>query len=120
MNASTWLQIQTPQKGCVETFLNDGQSAGCSEVEVGVIQTPGHTPGSITFLLRGDRNILFAGDTLFLNGIGRTDVWGGSHTEILSSIEKQLKTFDDDTLVITGHGSPTTIGHERRNNPFLR
>jgi glyoxylase-like metal-dependent hydrolase (beta-lactamase superfamily II) len=89
-------------------------------VEIGVIHTPGHTPGSTTFAFQGERTILFAGDTLFLNSIGRTDLWGGSHAEILSSIDKKLMTFDDDTLVIAGHGPSTTIGHERHYNPFLR
>jgi hydroxyacylglutathione hydrolase len=115
-----WLQIEPPKPGHIDKFLNDRQAVACSGVELGVIHTPGHTPGSTTFLLTGDRNILFAGDTLFMNGIGRTDLWGGSQTEILASIEDRLMTFDDDTLVIAGHGRHTTIGHERRNNPFLR
>jgi len=57
---------------------------------------------------------------LFQHSIGRTDLWGGSYPEIISSIQKKLMTFDDDTLVISGHGKSTTIGHERRYNPFLR
>jgi glyoxylase-like metal-dependent hydrolase (beta-lactamase superfamily II) len=87
---------------------------------MGVIHTPGHTPGSTTFHLAGDRNILFAGDTLFAQSIGRTDLWGGSQQQIISSIQNKLMTFDDDTIVIAGHGQATTIGHERRYNPFLR
>jgi len=63
---------------------------------------------------------LMAGDTLFLNSIGRTDLWGGSMPEILSSIHNKLLTLSDDTLVIAGHGPSTTVGDERRNNPFLR
>jgi len=115
-----WLHLENPKKGSIDSFLNDGQAVACSGIEVGVIHTPGHTPGSTTFLLTGERRILFAGDTLFMNGIGRTDLWGGSQTEILSSIENRLMTLDDDTMVIAGHGRSTTIGHERRHNPFLR
>jgi len=114
------LNIEKPEPGSIESYLNDGQAVSCSGIEVGVIHTPGHTPGSTTFLLNGERRILFAGDTLFMNGIGRTDLWGGSQSEILSSIENRLMTFDDETLVVAGHGRSTTIGHERRHNPFLR
>ena len=92
----------------------------CRGIEIGVIHTPGHTPGSTTLHLPGDRNILFTGDTLFAQSIGRTDLWGGSHPQIITSIQKKLMTFDDDTLVISGHGQSTTIGHERRYNPFLK
>jgi len=115
-----WLQIENPKKGIIDSFLNDGQAVACSGVEVGVIHTPGHTPGSTSFLLGRDQKVLFAGDTIFFNGIGRTDLWGGSQEEILSSIDNRLMTLDDDTIVIAGHGRPTTIGHERRHNPFLR
>jgi glyoxylase-like metal-dependent hydrolase (beta-lactamase superfamily II) len=115
-----WLGMPSPQKGTIDRFLNDGSSVGCSGVQLGVIHTPGHTPGSTCFLLPSERNILFAGDTLFKNSIGRTDLWGGSTTDILTSIHKRLMTLEDDTLVITGHGPSTTVGLERRNNPFLR
>jgi glyoxylase-like metal-dependent hydrolase (beta-lactamase superfamily II) len=115
-----WLNMQAPKRGTIDHFLNDGSSVACSGVELGIIHTPGHTPGSTCFLLQNGRNILFAGDTLFRNSIGRTDLWGGSTPEILSSIHKKLLTLDDDTFVITGHGPSTTVGDERRNNPFLR
>ena len=115
-----WIGIPVPKRGAIDRFVEDGDAVSCQGVEVGVIHTPGHTPGSTTFHLRGDRNILFTGDTLFMQSIGRTDLWGGSHQEIIRSIEKKLMPFDDDTLVIAGHGRQTTIGHERRYNPFLR
>ena len=82
--------------------------------------TTGHTPGSSTFYLAGERPILFTGDTLFMQSIGRTDLWGGSYSEIIDSIQKKLMNFDDETFVVAGHGQSTTIGHERRYNPFLR
>jgi len=114
-----WIGIRTPQRGLIDSFLQDGSAVSCDGVELGILHTPGHTPGSTTFHFSGDRNILFAGDTLFRQSIGRTDLWGGSYPEILASIQKKLMTFDDDTLVISGHGPSTTIGHERRHNPFL-
>lgn len=115
-----WIGMPAPKRGVIESFIRDGDAVACRGIEIGVLHTPGHTPGSTTFHLAGDRNILFAGDTLFMQSIGRTDLWGGSYTEILQSIHKKLLTFDDDTLVICGHGQSTTIGHERRYNPFLK
>ena len=115
-----WIGMPAPKRGLIDRFVEDGDAVTCHGVEMGVIHTPGHTPGSTTFHLMGDRNILFTGDTLFMQSIGRTDLWGGSSAEIIRSIEKKLMTFDDDTLVIAGHGRPTTIGHERRYNPFLK
>src|SRR5262245_19266181 len=112
--------IPVPKSGVVDQFVDDGDAVSCRGVEMGVIHTPGHTPGSITFHLPGDRNILFTGDTLFAESIGRTDLWAGSYPDIISSIQKRLMKFDDDTLVVPGHGQATTVGHERRYNPFLR
>jgi glyoxylase-like metal-dependent hydrolase (beta-lactamase superfamily II) len=115
-----WLGIPTPTPGTIDNFIQDGNAVACRGIEMGVLHTPGHTPGSTTFHLPGDQNILFTGDTLFMQGIGRTDLWGGSFPEIVNSIQKKLMAFDDDTLVIPGHGQFTSIGHERRYNPFLR
>jgi hydroxyacylglutathione hydrolase len=115
-----WIGMPAPRRGIIDQFVQDGDAIRCRGVEIGVIHTPGHTPGSITFHLARDRNILFAGDTLFAQSIGRTDLLGGSYPEIIASIQKKLMTFDDDTLVIAGHGQSTTVGHERRYNPFLK
>ena len=115
-----WIGMPMPKRGVIEHFVEDGGAVACSGLEVGVIHTPGHTPGSATFHLAADRNILFTGDTLFAQSIGRTDLWGGSLPQIITSIQKKLMAFDDDTLVIAGHGQSTTIGHERRYNPFLK
>jgi hydroxyacylglutathione hydrolase len=115
-----WIRMPMPRRGTIDHFVQDGDAVACKGIEIGVIHTPGHTPGSSTFHLAGDRNILFTGDTLFAQSIGRTDLWGGSYPEIITSIQKKLLTFDDDTLVIAGHGQSTTIGHEKRYNPFLK
>ena len=115
-----WIGMPAPKQGVIDSFLQDGDAVACRGIEMGVLHTPGHTPGSSTFDLADDRHILFTGDTLFMQSIGRTDLWGGSYSEIISSIQKKLMNFDDDTFVIAGHGQSTTIGHERRYNPFLR
>jgi glyoxylase-like metal-dependent hydrolase (beta-lactamase superfamily II) len=112
--------LPIPKRGIVDDFVEDGNAVTCRGVELGVIHTPGHTPGSICFQLAHDRTILFAGDTLFAQSIGRTDLWGGSYDDIIRSIQKKLLTLNDDTLVIAGHGESTTIGQERRYNPFLQ
>ena len=115
-----WSGMPMPKRAAIDSFIQDGDAVTCRGVEMGVLHTPGHTPGSSTFHLAGDRNILFTGDTLFMQSIGRTDLWGGSFEEIMRSIQQKLMTFDDDTLVICGHGQSTTIGRERRHNPFLQ
>ena len=91
-----------------------------------VLFTPGHTPGSVCFSLRQKASdnhpalsLLFSGDTLFKGSIGRTDLWGGDHGQILSSIKEELLTLDSETIVIPGHGPQTSIGSEKQANPFL-
>ena len=81
-----------------------------------IIHTPGHTPGGIC-LKTG--NIIFSGDTLFAGSIGRTDFPGGSYKTLINSIKEKLMCFDDDVVVYPGHMQPTTIGFERKHNPFL-
>ena len=115
-----WIGMPTPRRGAIDHYFDDGGAVSVKGVEIGVIHTPGHTPGSSSFILSGDQPILFTGDTLFQRSIGRTDLWGGSYPQIIHSIENRLLTFDDDTLVISGHGPSTTIGNERRHNPFLK
>lgn len=84
--------------------------------EIKVIHTPGHSPGSVCFLL-GD--YLFSGDTLFSESIGRTDFVYGNYDQIISSIKNKLICLDGSLKVYPGHGGLTTINHERKNNPFL-
>ncbi|PKL77337.1 MAG: MBL fold metallo-hydrolase [Candidatus Melainabacteria bacterium HGW-Melainabacteria-1] len=85
-----------------------------------VLHTPGHTPGSCCFHVGGTESHLFAGDTLFRNSIGRTDLWGGDAELILKSIKSRLLTLDDSTTVYTGHGPATTLWQEKKANPYLR
>lgn len=89
-------------------------------IAVTVDHTPGHTRGSVVFKVTGDANeVVFAGDTLFERSIGRTDLFGGSGRDLLCSIVDKLLVLDDQTVVLPGHGPKTTIGAERRFNPFL-
>jgi hydroxyacylglutathione hydrolase len=89
-----------------------------------VHHTPGHSPGGVCFEIAADRPprapVLIVGDTLFAGSIGRTDLPGGDLETLLASIRSVLFAFDDETIVYPGHGEPTTIGQERRTNPFLR
>jgi len=87
--------------------------------EFHVLHTPGHTPGSISLWLPQERKLI-AGDTLFRDGIGRTDLPGGDGRQILRSIHDKLLPLPEDTVVIPGHGENTTIGREKRLNYFLQ
>lgn len=106
----------------------DGQTLDFGGVSVSVDHTPGHTRGSVVFRVAGgqeqdDRGLsaatVFTGDTLFRSSVGRTDLPGGSGRDLLTSIVTKLLVLDDDTVVLPGHGPSSTIGHERRTNPFL-
>ena len=85
-------------------------------MELKVLHTPGHSPGGVCLV--GD-GVVFSGDTLFAESIGRTDFPGGSLTQLLSKIKEKLMTLPDDTVVYSGHGPATTIGWERQYNPYL-
>lgn len=86
-------------------------------IEVKVFHTPGHSPGSVSFLIG---NELFSGDALFAGSIGRTDLPGGEYEELIRSIQQKLLPLGDQVVVHAGHGPDTTIGEEKRTNPFLR
>lgn len=94
----------------------DGQTFDFDGVSLTVDHTPGHTGGSVVFRVG---QTVFTGDTLFRSSVGRTDLPGGSGRDLLESIVTKLLVLDDDTVVLPGHGPRTTIGHERRTNPFL-
>jgi glyoxylase-like metal-dependent hydrolase (beta-lactamase superfamily II) len=99
-------------------FLNDGDTVFLGDTEIQVILAPGHSPGSICFYIpsQGD---LMGGDVLFRGSIGRTDLPGGDSETLLNSIREKLWVLPDETVVYSGHGIKTTIGYEKRNNPFL-
>ncbi len=99
--------------------LADGATVTLAGLEFTIGHTPGHTPGSVTFRSGADDlDALFSGDLLFAGSIGRTDLPGGDHQAMLRSLARTI-TLPDDTVVLPGHGPQTTIGAERRTNPFL-
>ncbi|MEW5813284.1 MAG: MBL fold metallo-hydrolase [Actinomycetota bacterium] len=98
----------------------DGDKLDLGGITVAVDHTPGHTLGSVIFRVEeGPDQLAFTGDTLFKQSVGRTDLPGGSGRDLLTSIVTKLLVLDDDTLVLPGHGERSTIGAERRTNPFL-
>ncbi|HDZ24947.1 hypothetical protein LCGC14_1063230 [marine sediment metagenome] len=97
-------------------LLNDGDKIKIGKSFLRVIHTPGHSPGSVSFL--GD-GFLLSGDTLFLGGVGRTDLPGGSWKDMESSIKNKILTMPDEMIVLPGHGPFTTVGQEKRANPFI-
>jgi hydroxyacylglutathione hydrolase len=99
-----------------DRLLKDGDVIEVDELKFIVLHTPGHSPGGISLY---GHEILFSGDTLFNYGIGRTDFPGCSYEKIMDSIKNKLMTLPDDTVVYPGHGPATTIGEEKRGNPFL-
>jgi len=99
--------------------LSDGEVVTLGGLDFTIGHTPGHTPGSVTFRSReDDLDALFTGDLLFAGSVGRTDLPGGDHATMLKSLARTL-TLPDETIVLPGHGPQTTIGDERRGNPFL-
>lgn len=116
------LGLEAPEKTEVEGSLVDGSSIHAGALEVCILHTPGHTPGSVTFVVKtasGGTHV-FTGDTLFKRGIGRTDLWGGDSDLIMRSLKEKILALPDDAIVVAGHGPKTTIGDERAQNPFLR
>lgn len=101
-----------------DVWVKDGDEIETSGYTFQVIDTSGHTPGGISFYLQKE-GIVFTGDSLFQGSIGRTDFPGGSMKELTGSIRKNLFTLPDSTVVLSGHGEQTTIGQEKRTNPFL-
>jgi glyoxylase-like metal-dependent hydrolase (beta-lactamase superfamily II) len=111
-------------------LLDDGGTITLAGLDIAVDHAPGHTPGSVMFRLAGapyavsgldvaPTQTLLSGDVLFAGSIGRTDLPGGSHQQMLESLRSTVLPLDDDILVLPGHGGATTIGRERRTNPFL-
>jgi hydroxyacylglutathione hydrolase len=118
---SALLGIPMPEKCEMLGTLRSDFSLRAGNLELGVLHTPGHTPGSVCFYCESDgQRVAFTGDTLFQRGIGRTDLWGGDSEQIKLSLKERLLPLADDTLVVPGHGPNTSIGEERRLNPFLR
>ena len=116
---ASWLRVKTPERPVIDIASAEGTVLTLGSAEFQVIDTPGHTPGSQCLWIPGE-NKLVAGDTLFRNSVGRTDLPGGNGRQILSSIKTKLLGLPEEAIVIPGHGPQTTIGDEKAKNPFLQ
>ncbi len=116
---AAWLGMEAPETAPPDGSLADGLLVGLDRYRAEVLHTPGHSQGSVC-LHFAPLKLLIAGDTLFAGSIGRTDLPGGNNEQIIHSIQTRLLPLPDETRVLTGHGPETTIGVERRSNPFLR
>jgi glyoxylase-like metal-dependent hydrolase (beta-lactamase superfamily II) len=115
---ASWLGMRPTETATPDEYLSDGRIVGLERYPAQVLATPGHTQGGVCLYFESLK-LLIAGDTLFAGGIGRTDLPGGDYSQIIHSIQSRLMVLPEDTKVITGHGPSTTIGIERRTNPFL-
>ena len=102
-----------------DRFLRDGDSIDAAGLRFDVVHMPGHSPGHVVFVLPGHPTIVFDGDVLFADSIGRSDFPGGDHDLLIAGIRHKLLSLPPDTQVYPGHGPPTTVGREARTNPFV-
>jgi glyoxylase-like metal-dependent hydrolase (beta-lactamase superfamily II) len=116
---AAWLGMRPPDPVAVDVYANEGDKLLVGPAEFHVIHTPGHTQGSISLWIPSESKLL-AGDTLFRDSIGRTDLPGGDGRQILKSIRDKLLPLPEETVVIPGHGGSTTIGREKEFNYFLQ
>jgi len=123
-----------------DEFLDENTEISLGDIQIKPFFTPGHSPGEYSFIIKGENispsqsqmtekegnadnqqaGLCFSGDVLFLESIGRTDLWGGNFSVLINSIKAKLFSLPDEYLVLSGHGDETTIGYEKMNNEFLR
>ena len=116
---AAWLGMAAPDAVEIDQSPAQGDSFSTGSIVANVLFTPGHTEGSICLYFPAEK-MLLAGDTLFAGSIGRTDLPGGSFEKIIRSVKGKLLELPDETVVVPGHGSMTTIGDEREMNPYLQ
>ena len=116
---AAWLGVATPPNPGIDVAAREGDTIRAGSVEAQVLHTPGHTQGSISLYIPAEM-LLLSGDTLFQGSVGRTDLPGGDAEQIARSIRGKLYTLPEETMVVPGHGENTSIGEERRLNPFVR
>ncbi|HLO26562.1 MAG TPA: MBL fold metallo-hydrolase [Geobacteraceae bacterium] len=117
-DVATMYGLATENSPPADRFLEDGMVIRFGECGLKVLHTPGHTPGGCCLYLEGEGKVI-TGDTLFAEGVGRTDFPGSSHEALMEGIRTKLMTLPDATVAYPGHGPSTTIGHEKRYNPYL-
>jgi hydroxyacylglutathione hydrolase len=115
VNSARMFGMQAENSPDPDRLLQDKDLISFGEMDLEVVHVPGHSPGGVAFVSTG---CVFVGDTLFAGSIGRTDLPGGNFETLIASIQKRLFVLDDDTRVYPGHMGPTTIGQEKRFNPF--
>lgn len=115
---AAWIGVRVPDAVNIDSPIADADKIKVGGHEATVLHTPGHTEGSVCLYFEPEKKLI-AGDTLFAGSIGRTDLPGGSHEKIMRSLDRTVMALPDETLVVPGHGELTTIGEERRSNPFL-
>ncbi|MBN1480598.1 MBL fold metallo-hydrolase [candidate division KSB1 bacterium] len=109
--------LPAPDTFVIDSFIDDGDNISVGEFNASVLTTPGHSPGGVCFKFEND---IFAGDTLFYGGIGRTDLPGGDYRQLIASIKNKLFVLPDSMRVFCGHGPSTTIRREKKYNPFIQ
>ncbi|MGD8806226.1 MAG: MBL fold metallo-hydrolase [Chloroflexota bacterium] len=117
--SAAFFGLRVPAPPPPDHLLSPGQLLTVGRLNLHTLYTPGHAPGHVCYHLP-DYRVLFDGDVLFKDGIGRTDLAGGNHEQLMNSIQNVLLPLPDETRVFSGHGPATTIGEERRSNPFLQ
>lgn len=103
-----------------DRLVNEGDTVTYADMTFEIVDVPGHSPGHVAFILRSEKVIVFGGDVLMQGSIGRTDFPGGSMKDLTKSIREKFYTLPDDSVVYPGHGPETTVGVEKRSNPFIR
>lgn len=116
---AAWLGVPTPERAQIDMPAREGDRLRAGAASLLVLSTPGHTPGSISLWIPEEKKLI-AGDTLFREGIGRTDLPGGDSREILRSISDKFLPLPEETVVVPGHGELTTLGYEKEFNYFLQ
>ena len=114
LSAFMGIELKSPSP---DRLLNEGDVIELDGIQLNVLHTPGHSPGNIT-LVSGES--AFVGDVIFRESIGRTDFPGSSHQQLIETIQTKIYTLPDDTILYNGHGPETTVGHEKKHNPFVR
>lgn len=108
--------LGVPEPPPPDVLVNEGDVVRLADQEFRVLHTPGHSPGHVSFVVGG---MAFVGDLIFAGSVGRTDLPGGSHAELLRAIREKILALPDDTILLPGHGPATTVEREKRSNPFL-
>lgn len=116
---AAWLGMEAPENPGIDTPAREGDVIRAGSIAANVLHTPGHTQGSISLYIPLESKLI-AGDTLFAGSVGRTDLPGGDSAALARSIRSKLYVLPEDTVVVPGHGGLTSIGEEKRHNPFVR